>query len=176
MRIREARPSDAHAIAKVHVDSWRTTYVDILPSEFLDSLSYAERERWWSEVLSPYKERTSVYVAEDENGAVVGFASGGAEREGDAAYLGELYAIYLLESQQRRGIGRRLTMAVACRLLERGFDSMLLWVLTDNPACKFYEALGAKRIGEKTIAIGGVEVIEVAYGWRNLQELIESHG
>lgn len=176
MRIREASPSDAAAIAKVHVDSWRTTYAGILPSEFLASLSYAGRERLWSEVLSIYKERNSVYVAEDESGAIIGFASGGAEREGDAAYSGELYAIYLPESQQRRGIGRRLTVAVARRLLERGFDSMLLWVLADNPACEFYEALGAKRIREKITAVGGVEVVEAAYGWRNLRELVESHG
>ena len=176
MLIREARASDAASIAKVHVDSWRTTYANILPSELLDSLSYAERERLWSEVLSTHKERNVVYVAEDEEGVIAGFASGGPEREGDRIYRGELYTIYLLEQYQRRGIGRRLTLAVARRLLEQGIDSMLLWVLSDNPARKFYEDLGAKRIREKPLSLGGVEVIEVAYGWRNLKELVEAHG
>ena len=170
MLIREASASDVGAIARVHVDSWNTTYAGI------PSLSYENRELLWNKVLSA-RERTSfAYVAEDEEGVIAGFASGGPEREGDTIYRGELYSIYLLEQYQRRGIGRRLTLAVARRLLEQGIDSMLLWVLTDNPARKFYEGLGAKWIREKPISLGSVEAIEVAYGWRNLKELVEAHG
>ena len=31
MKVREARASDAAAIARVHVDSWQTTYAHVLP-------------------------------------------------------------------------------------------------------------------------------------------------
>ena len=48
---------------------------------------------------------------------------------------------------------------------------MLLWVLADNPSRGFYETLGARRIREKRAKVGGIEVIEVAYGWSNLQYL-----
>jgi hypothetical protein len=45
MRVREANPTDAAAIAKVHVDSWRTTYKSIVPDDFLANLSYEEHEK-----------------------------------------------------------------------------------------------------------------------------------
>ena len=173
MLIREARAADAAAIARVHVDSWRTTYAGILPSDFLASLSYATREQSWSRVLSAPSGRSFTCVAEDEEGRIVGFASGGPERTGDPVYKGELYAIYVLAQCQRRGIGSRLVAAVLRRLVEQGIDSMLLWVLADNPSRGFYETLGARRIREKTAEVGGIEVIEVAYGWSSLRHLAE---
>ena len=44
MLIREATVADAEGIAIVHVDCWRTTYKDIMPSDFLDKLSYGKRK------------------------------------------------------------------------------------------------------------------------------------
>src|SRR6185312_11535769 len=105
MLIRKAQLEDAVGIAKVHVDSWRTTYKGIVPDSFLDSLSYEKREQIWRSGI----EANGVYIAEDESGRIVGFASGGAERTGKyEAYIGELYAIYLLEGQQGNGLGRML--------------------------------------------------------------------
>ena len=50
--------------------------------------------------------------------------------------------------------------------------SMMLWVLRDNtPARKFYEALGGQILCEKPIEIGTQTLIEVAYGWKDLQRL-----
>ena len=171
MLIREARAADAAAIARVHVDSWRTTYAGILPADFLAALSYATREESWSRVLSAPGGRSFTCVAEDEEGRIVGFASGGPEREGDPVYKGELYAIYVLAQCQRRGIGSRLTWAVVRSLVERDIESMLLWVLADNPSRGFYETLGARRIRERATEVGGIEVIEVAYGWPSLPRL-----
>lgn len=44
MIVREAKVSDATGIALVYVESWRTTYKNILPSNFLMNLSYKRRE------------------------------------------------------------------------------------------------------------------------------------
>ena len=38
--IRPATLEDAPAIARVHVDTWRTTYAGIVPDEHLAKLSY----------------------------------------------------------------------------------------------------------------------------------------
>ena len=49
---------------------------------------------------------------------------------------------------------------------------MLVWVLQDNrPACHFYEVLGGKKVKEKTIEIGGANLVEVAYGWKDITAL-----
>ena len=173
MRIRTAEPRDADSLARVHVDSWRSTYAGILPDEFLAGLSYRDRESFWEQVLTTARPTVSNFLAETESGDVVGLAAGGPERTGNETYLGELYLVYLLEEYQRRGLGRLLVSAVAERLLADGFDSMLLWVAKDNhPACRFYEALGGEPIDGRTIDISGEGLAEVAYGWRQVADLV----
>ncbi len=169
--IREARCGDAAGIARVHVDSWRTTYRGIVPDDYLANLSAEQRERHWHSVTCCAASDEFVYVAEDPVGQIVGFASGAPERTGHAEYKGELYAIYLLAEYQKRGIGRRLVSAVAARLLRNGFHTMLLWVLANNPARHFYEALGGQAVISQPITIGGVALEEVAYGWKDLTTL-----
>ena len=176
IRIRSANPSDAGPIARVHVDTWRTTYAGIVPDDYLASLSYVNRESSWGEILAADQPGTSNFVTETHGGEVVGFAGGGPEREGNRTYRGELYAIYLLKEYQRKGIGHRLVSAVAKRLLVDGFSSMLIWVLKDNhPACRFYESLGGEQVGCQTITIGGLDVVEVSYGWKDIAGLAVEH-
>ena len=176
VRIREAVPVDAGAIARVHVDTWRTSYAGIVPDEHLAGLSYRDREAVWVQILSRDDPAQCNFVAETDGGEVVGFAGGGPEREGDEVYRGELYAIYLLREHQGRGIGRRLACAVAHGLLSSGFESMLLWVLEDNhPARRFYESLGGEQVGRKTIEVGGAGLIELSYGWRDITGLAGGH-
>ena len=173
MRIRTAEPRDAGSLARVHVDSWRSTYAGILPDEFLAGLSYGDRESFWDQILRTARPTVSNFLVETGSGDVVGLASGGPERTGDETYRGELYLVYLLEEHQRRGLGRRLVAAVARRLVEDGFGSMLLWVARDNhPACRFYEALGGEPVGSRTIDIAGTGVAEVAYGWQDVADLV----
>jgi GNAT superfamily N-acetyltransferase len=163
--IREANAADAPAIARIHVESWRTTYRGIVPDDVLENLSMERRERFWAEILRAPDGSGFAYVVEDDTGAVVGFAAGGPERENDPRYTGELYAIYLLAGQQGKGVGRRLARAVAERLAAMGHGGMLVWVLAANPACRFYAALGGMPVWEKTITMGGASLTEVAYGW-----------
>ncbi|MBD2514584.1 GNAT family N-acetyltransferase [Nostoc sp. FACHB-973] len=165
MLIREANLADASAIAKVHVDAWRTTYSNLMPAKFLADLSYEERETKWVKILSYVAENNFTYVAENETGQIVGFASGGKERTGDCLYQGELYAIYILEKYQRQGLGHRLVSTIATRLLQSDISSMLVWVLADNPASLFYQNLGGQQVNQKQIDIGTVQLVEVGYGW-----------
>ena len=176
LQIRAAIPEDAASMARVHVDSWRSTYAGIVPAEYLSSLSYRNREAAWKQLLTTDRPGTSYFVAETEGDGIVGFANAGPEREGDRIYRGELYAIYILEEYQHMGLGRRLVSCVTRRLLTDGFNSMLLWVLEDNhPACRFYESLGGERVGRKTVAIGGADLVEVSYGWRDITDLVNMH-
>ena len=171
MHIRAALVEDAPAIARVHVDSWRTTYKGILPDDFLANLSYERREAYWRETILKENTPERLFIAEYD-GLIVGFANCGPERTNNPDYTGELYAIYLFQQNQGQGIGRALARAVANNLREQGHQSMLVWVLEQNPSRKFYEALGGQEIERKPISIGNVELIEVAYGWRNLEVLL----
>ncbi len=172
MRIREAVPDDIPGIARVHVDTWRTAYPGIVPAEALAGLSYERSESRWREHLFLEGSGRFVYVAEDA-GRIVGSGSGGPERDGMPGYDGELYGLYVLAAYQRQGIGRELVQTVAGRLVADGLNSMILWVLRDNRKARaFYEAMGGVLAGEKPIAIGGADLVEVAYAWRELRALI----
>ena len=175
MLIREAKESDAADIARVQVDAWRTTYKGIVPDSYLTSLNYENREQRWQQILAS-DENHFAFVAETEDKQIVGFASAGKNREPSEDFAGELYAIYVLENYQHQGIGKLLTRAVAQRFLKQETFSILVWVLAENPFRAFYESLGGKYVSEKEIVIGNLPLIEVAYGWKNLDILLEELG
>jgi hypothetical protein len=77
-----------------------------------------------------------------------------------------------LRDQQRHGLGRRLSATVVQQLIQVGMTSLLVWVLADNPARKFYEALGGRYVYDKRVSIGNARLVEVAYGWRDARLLV----
>ena len=181
--IRRAVPADATDIAQVHVASWKSTYPGIVSQEYLDSLDLQEfAARWTERLLLP---ETLVLVAVAAEG-VCGFVSAGPLREplpatagpgeswvGDIGN-GEIYALYVLQHAHRRGIGRALIRGVAHSLADGGYQRAAVWVLEENPSRLFYEKLGGRPVAKQTITIGGDELIEVAYAWDSLDDLIRS--
>lgn len=173
--IRPALPPDAARLAEVHVTSWRETYAGLMPPGFLarmtDDAMRVRREQQWAYTLQEGPDR--VQVAE-LGGALVGFASGGAVRPhsvlaGD--YDAELFTLYLLREAQGRGLGRLLVAALARELHGRGYQGLALWVLASNGARQFYARLGGRELGQKTEAMPGGELTEVAVGWPRIQSL-----
>jgi GNAT superfamily N-acetyltransferase len=166
--IRKATSGDAAGIATVHVASWKETYRGMVPNEFLNNLSIQRRTAQWENSLSdPAHTYHRTFVAVMD-GQIVGFANYGYGIETASDFRGELFALYLLKSAQGRGIGGGLIRAAVDALREMGVESMLVWVLKDNPTRKFYEHFGGDYLREKPIEIGGVLVMEVSYGWRDL--------
>jgi ribosomal protein S18 acetylase RimI-like enzyme len=166
--IRPAQVDDALAMARVHVDTWRTTYVGIVPDEHLATLSYERCQAGWIEHLSKRRNETHAFVAEDHPGHVVAIASCGPLQDALAGFDGELYVIYVLKSFQGMGYGKQLVARVAEDLASRGYHSMVIWVLKDNPACRFYERLGGRLAAEKVVEIGGRPLVDMAYVWSDL--------
>jgi ribosomal protein S18 acetylase RimI-like enzyme len=171
--IRQAIAADALGIARVHVDTWRSTYQGIVPQAFLDSLDLEARAKQWEEWL--VREGVRVFVAEDA-GAVCGFISGGILHDGVHVaalhYDSEIYTLYVLAAAQGRGAGRELMGALAHRLVQDGLMRPVVWALEENPWCGFYERLGGKRVAQKTIEIGGAQLSDIAYGWDEIAILL----
>ncbi|MHB1682854.1 MAG: GNAT family N-acetyltransferase [Bacilli bacterium] len=173
MAIRKAVSTDARELAVVHVDSWRSTYRGIVADNFLETMNYDDREARWRSTLDAIdaigseNAKRVVFAAEDHDGRIVGFAMGGPHRDPDPEYTGELYAIYLLAEHQGKGLGRMLVKSVAHGLAAQGFQSMLVWVLAQNPSRYFYERLGGVHIRSKQAEIGSQSLPELAYGWRD---------
>lgn len=172
IHIRAAEPRDAPAMATVYVDSSRSAFAGIVPLEFLENLSYRKAEERWNHVLDDNQHTRKYLVAETQAGNVVGLAGGGPELEDSPTYQAELYLIYLLACYQRQGLGRRLVWALAEELRAVGFQSLLVWTLRDTQgARRFYESLGGEFLESGTTTMGGRDVAEVCYGWRNIADL-----
>lgn len=168
MIIREAILSDAFGIAKVHVDSRRSTYTGIVSDAFLNELSYENSElRWKSFINDSESDNKYIYVAVDTEDEIIGFATCGIERESKDPSIGELYAIYIMKKHQNKGVGRLLFNEVSNKLREVKFNIITIWALEDNyQACKFYELMGGKVVKEKDIVIAGETLKEIAYEFK----------
>ncbi|MEO6624757.1 MAG: GNAT family N-acetyltransferase [Burkholderiaceae bacterium] len=162
MRIEQATLEDCREIAGVHILSWQHAYRDLLPTDFLASLSIREREVMWHEALA--KGTPQFLVAKDE-GKVVGFAAFGPSRDpGAQLHAGEVWAIYLAPSHWSRGVGRLLWLASYRAMLAQGFKTISLWVIADNErAIRFYQSAGfeLEPASVQEFTLGGVQVQEV---------------
>lgn len=166
-QIRKATVEDAKGITKVHIDSWRSTYKGIVSDEFLGKLNMESRMESWRGVLENPSEEYRIFVAEDKQKQIIGFIDGGKNREDTDEYDAELYAFYLLEEAQKKGIGREMLRDLAKDLRSSGFSSLIVWVLKDNPARTFYEKMGGVYVDTKLLQELSVE--EVAYGWKDIR-------
>lgn len=171
--IRPAMIEDVPGMAQVRVTTWRQAYAGIVPDEFLNNLSVERSIEAWRKnlFLQPTPGDFSL-VALDDSGQVVGFAIGGAERDGDPLYRGEIYALYILPECQHQGIGRRLVQAGAAALQRQGFTSLLIWALSQNPNLGFYLRLGGHPLRTKQQEIGGKVLEETAFAWDDLSVLL----
>ncbi|HMS79913.1 MAG TPA: GNAT family N-acetyltransferase [Burkholderiaceae bacterium] len=131
--IREATAIDAESISRVRVESWRAAYRGIIDDAYLDALSVeAGRERYLRS-FDPAPAAGFTRVAADDDGRVVGFATGGVARgAGVPPREGEVWMIYLLPAEQGHGLGTRLLCSMARGLDRRGLGSMVVWALARN--------------------------------------------
>lgn len=166
--IRRATKQDASGIAKVHVDTWKTTYKGIVPDDYLSSLSYDKREQMWKEIITQPEGNSHVWVLTDADERVIGFSSGGKNRDASLPFDGEIYAIYLQQEEHKRGQGKKLFLESLEQLYRDGFYQMILWVLEENPTKQFYEVMGGRPVAEKWEEIGGKQLKEIAYGWHDI--------
>ncbi|MFD3449314.1 GNAT family N-acetyltransferase [Microbacteriaceae bacterium 4G12] len=171
VHIRKATMEDVKGIASVHVKSWKETYKGIVKDEVLRNLDFEKKAKDWEHIILQNKPNHFIYVAENNQDEIVGFAVGGKNRSKQYEFEGELYAIYILTAYQKQGIGKRLFATIAEELFHAGFQSMLIWVLQDNPSRSFYECYSPKLID--TAYLESLEVEEVAYGWDDIRHIIK---
>jgi GNAT superfamily N-acetyltransferase len=102
---------------------------------------------------------------------MIGFGTCGRARWVGLPYVGKVYTLYVHPDYRAKGIGTRLLVALFRRLLENGLGSALVWVLADNPARFFYQAMGGTQVAVRTERLwGGRRLKETAYGWRDLKQ------
>ena len=84
----------------------------------------------------------------------------------------ELYAIYILQEYQGLKVGKRLFQALLSECINNNMESLLVWVVSNNPSKKFYEKYNPEKIDTKLLERLNVE--EIAYAWRDMDCLYKS--
>jgi ribosomal protein S18 acetylase RimI-like enzyme len=134
----------------------------MVPYGYLFEMSVSRHEQAFLNELN--SKQIISFVAENA-GRVVGFITGGYERNGDDIYSGEIYTLYVLKNLQRQGIGGKLVSALVMQLNQSGIYSMLVRVLKLNPYKQFYKKINGIYLQTERLPFAG-EVMEVeAYGW-----------
>ena len=164
--VRPARLEDAKAIARIEVDTWRSTYAGLLPDLVLLNMSERRQTSSWASFLRHRPD--DVWVAQQAGGGVIGFGNCGTQRDSTIRFAGEIYTLYVAPDHQGQGLGRGLLLALFQRLVDTGHASALLWVVRANPARFFYERLGGQQIMHRPIPVGGQPIEAIAYGWKDL--------
>ena len=166
--VRLANMDDAEAIARIHVETWRTTYAGMLPDDMLVRMNLEGQTKLWQRMLG---DGETVLVAEDPAVGIVGFGSYGPNRSGRSGFSGEVYTLYIMPDYQSRGLGRGLLGALFGALQREGHDSALIWVLAGSPSRFFYEAMGGHRVAARDAVMWGEKISEFGYGWESIHAL-----
>jgi GNAT superfamily N-acetyltransferase len=104
LAVREARPSDARALAEVRVASRRWSYRDLLPEALLEAMSVDETTADFAQGLAELRPGSSVFVAE-QAGRIVGYAYVLPSPDEDVpAGTSELGSLYVMEDVAGTGV------------------------------------------------------------------------
>lgn len=164
--VRAAQTGDLLGIARVQVETWRSTYRGIIDDDILDNFDVNVQAEKFGKLLPKRSGQTFLLVAEVSN-QIVGFAAGGLERDGQHGIDGEVYAVYVLKDYQNQGIGKMLMQHASKELAKMGLSSMLVWVLERNVYKRFYEKHGGVLIDRKPLEKNHPEPVVAAYAWKD---------
>jgi GNAT superfamily N-acetyltransferase len=164
--VRPATASDADAIGRVQVETWRAAYTGLMPDAVVAGFDVEAQQQMWREGLARERRPGGAIFVAEADGVVVGFASVGRWREGTEFVedVGELYAIYVSSERWSTGAGRALIERAEASMRESGFAEARLWVLEGNErAERFYRAAGWQEDGRRVDTFQGAELPELRY-------------
>ena len=162
IEVRQAKTSDATAVAATHDEAWRAAYQGIIPGGELEKLINRRGPQWWDSAIRKGS-RVAVLAFGDQ---IAGYANYGRNRARSLHFDGEIYELYLRPEFQGLGFGRRLFTAARRDLVQSGLKSMVIWALSDNePAVEFYRALGGRMVARSSEQFGAKTLDKVAFSW-----------
>jgi GNAT superfamily N-acetyltransferase len=166
--VRSAQPDDVAEIARIHRDTWRTAYTDLVPAEVLAAIDVEQTAPAWAEAV----EHGQVFVAV-EGDWTVGFCLAGIAPEEevthadgslpDDAATTALVSVLVEPRWGRRGHGGRLLATAAQHLRDAGATRGVAWVPeADKASIGFYGKADWEPDGTvRTLDAGGRPLREI---------------
>lgn len=160
-RIRNSRPDDAEALARIYRESWELAYRGIIPEPALLGMIDRRGTSWWD--TAARGDDGPIVLEAGRN--VAGYATAGKNRS-SGRYQGEIYELYLGPIYQGLGFGELLFEAARTRLDMQSLDGLVVWALVDNiGACSFYERRGGRQVATGQQCFAGKTLDKIAFGW-----------
>ncbi|WP_116114812.1 GNAT family N-acetyltransferase [Austwickia chelonae] len=153
MYVRAAVPEDAEALTDLHLKVWEEAY-----SGLIDAAVLAERREGRSARIDKWRtiltgSSSTIFVAQEPDGALAGFISVGPGRDDRSPDLPEreVHALYVRAAKYGTGVGYALLDTAI------GAAPAYLWVLDGNErAVGFYERQGFRYDGgSRSDPVGG---------------------
>ena len=163
LKIRYAKENDAEIITLINVSSWKKTYKNIFPDEFLDNLCKTKEKL--DETINKIKKNIlekNNYIVAEYDGKVVGFAKFGVSKKEKFSDCGEIYALYVDNDLVKKGIGTSIIKYVNNLLFEQ-YDSIVVSCIKENSSNEFYKKIGFIKKDECKFNLGNEEYIENIY-------------
>lgn len=163
IKIKYACAKDAKDILDINILSWKTTYKDIFPSEFLNNLCKREEDYKKSlEIITNDILTNNSYIVAIHDNKVVGFANFGKSKKENYKNFGEIYALYLESSYVYKGIGTKL-FRYAVNELHKKYRQVIVSCIKENSANDFYLKVGCSKIDETDFILNDKTYIENLY-------------
>ncbi len=144
--IRLALPSDASALARIHIDGWQAAYQHIFPPRAFAERTIEGRTAEWEDLLAGPLDDDRVWVSE-QDGRVLAFAYTRPGHDTDIDNPGELKLFYTDPRLKGSGFGLSLFSHAINDLRGRGLQPYLYTLRENAEARAWYEKRGWRPDG-----------------------------
>jgi ribosomal protein S18 acetylase RimI-like enzyme len=165
MQIRHAKKSDFKTIAAIQIESWKDSYSDVLPADFMDRKINRAIIQHWNEV--EIQDGDVILVAEEKT--MIGFIAVWCQT------IPFIDNLHVRPSMRSKKIGTALMRAVAEELINNGHNSAYLWVFESNgKAIQFYDRLAGKQKEQSIKTVFGFNVPSRKIEWDDLSLILKT--
>ena len=164
VKIRSATQSDLQVLADIHIESWKDSYSDVLPPEFLAGQIDLDLTKHWNEI--DVQNEDIILVAEENS--LIGFVAVWCR---PFPFIDNLH---VRPSHRSKKIGSKLMKAVANELIHKGHKTAYLWVFESNEkAIRFYEGLGGVQKEQSIKTVFGYDILSRKIEWDDIGAIPE---
>jgi len=145
----EVSINDLDTVVRIHCESWRDAYKGFMEEDYIARKNATRRGKWES-ILKDAPNGKHFLIRDGD--LSVGMISLDSPREGADGDTYEIFGLYILPEEMRKGYGRAAVALAEEKIRGMGYGKISLWVLEPNERARlFWEKMGFAPDGtEKT--------------------------
>jgi ribosomal protein S18 acetylase RimI-like enzyme len=158
--------SDAQEIAKLHYETWRTSYLNLVDDKILDFPTLESKKILWDKLIRDQNLPNRGPLVLKSGAKIVGVINIDKSKDEDSdSSTGEITNIYVDKNYSGKGGGKLLLSKGLEQCSLAGWDKVTLWVLENNTKARgFFENFGFRwDLSQRVDYIADLPIFEVRY-------------